>query len=627
MSTERHTPRRARVRAPEPTGRAWLNTGGEQLRLADLRGKIVLLDFWAFCCINCLHVLDELRPLEREFAEELVTIGVHSPKFEHEADADALAAAVERYEVDHPVLDDPELATWRDYAVKAWPTLVLVDPEGYVVHEAAGEGHAEALRRIVTDLVAEHDARGTLHRGSGPRVVEEKPDTTLRYPSKVLGLEGGTMLVADSARHSLVEFAADGETPLRRIGNGSRGAADGDPETASFREPGGMTLLPEHVAARVGYDVVVADTVNHLLRGVRLADGAVTTVAGTGRQWRDEEHTGPALSTALTSPWDVAWWERAGGVVIAMAGNHTLGLFDPVEGAVSRFGGTTVEGLRDGALDEAFFAQTSGLAVAGGAPESEGGDRLWLVDAETSALRWVRPVSDGFEVRTAVGKGLFDFGHADGTASEALLQHPLGVAVLPDGTVAVCDTYNGAIRRYDPESDAVSTLATEVAEPSGAITSEGELVVVAGAAHRLERPVPPGVTARLVEGASQRVARPATEIGPGEVELVVVFDPPPGQKLDERYGPSTRLEVSSSPEGMLVSGSGSGTGLSRRLVLGDGFEHGVLHVVAQAASCDDDSGVEHPACRLTRQDWGVPVRVTPDGADRLPLVMGGLDAQ
>ncbi|PRW63434.1 NHL domain-containing thioredoxin family protein [Actinopolyspora mortivallis] len=624
MSSE-HKPKRARVRAPEPTGRGWLNTGGQPLRLSELRGKVVLLDFWAFCCVNCLHVLDELRPLEREFAEELVTIGVHSPKFEHEADPEALAAAVERYEVDHPVLDDPELATWRDYAVKAWPTLVVIDPEGYVVHEAAGEGHVEALRRIISELVTEHEGRGTLHRGGGPRVPPRQADTTLRYPSKALGLEGGTVLVADSAHHSLVEFAPDGETLLRRIGSGTRGAADGDPDTASFREPGGMTLLPRHVAERVGYDVVVADTVNHLLRGVRLADGAVTTVAGTGAQWRDEARGGPAAETALTSPWDVAWWEPAGGVVIAMAGNHTLGLFDPVAGTVAGFAGTTVEGLRDGPVEEAFFAQTSGLAVDEAA-EERGEPRLWLVDAETSALRWIRPGERGFEVHTAVGRGLFDFGHADGPAAEALLQHPLGVAMLPDGTVAVCDTYNGAVRRYDPEAGVMSTLAREVAEPSGAITVEGELVVVASTAHRLERPVPPGVTAQLVEGAAHRVSRPATEIAPGEVELTVVFQPPPGQKLDERYGPSTRLEVSSSPEGLLVSGEGDGTELTRRLVLAEGFEHGVLHVVAQAASCDDDSGVEHPACRLTRQDWGVPIRLTPDGAARLPLVMGGMDA-
>ncbi|GAA0225981.1 thioredoxin-like domain-containing protein [Saccharothrix mutabilis subsp. mutabilis] len=600
--------RRARVRAPELVGRGWLNTGDRDIKLADLRGKVVLLDFWTFCCINCLHVLDELRPLEAEFADVLVTIGVHSPKFVHEADPDALKAAVERYEVHHPVLDDPELATWQNYAVKAWPTLVVVDPEGYVVHVAAGEGHVDALRTVVRELVAEHEAKGTLHRGDGPYVPPAPADTTLRFPAKAVVLPNGNLLVSDSAHHSLVELEPDGETVVRRIGTGERGRRDGVEPT--FSEPAGLALLPDDTAALVGYHVVVADTVNHLLRGLDLDTGEVTTVAGTGEQWRDGETDGPADAIHLTSPWDVAWWEPAGGVAIALAGNHTLGLFKPVERRLERLAGTTVEGLSDAPLQEAFFAQTSGLAARG--------DRLWLVDSETSALRYLE---DG-HVKTVVGKGLFDFGHRDGAADQALLQHPLGVAVLPDGSIAVADTYNGAVRRYDPATGEVSTLATDIAEPSDVLFVAGELVVVASAAHRLERPVAPGTK---VLGEAHRVKRPPTVIAPGELELSVVFTPPTGQKLDDRYGPSTRLEITSSPPELLVEGAGVGTDLKRTLRIADGFTDGVLHVVAQAASCTDDPSVEHPVCKLTRQDWGVPVRVSADGPHRLPLMMGGLD--
>ncbi|NUT99906.1 MAG: redoxin domain-containing protein [Saccharothrix sp.] len=600
--------RRARVRAPELVGRGWLNTGGKDVRLADLRGKVVLLDFWTFCCINCLHVLDELRPLEAEFADVLVTIGVHSPKFVHEADPDALKAAVERYEVHHPVLDDPELTTWQNFAVKAWPTLVVVDPEGYVVHVAAGEGHVDALRTVVGELVAEHEAKGTLHRGDGPYVPPAPADTELRFPAKAVVTPAGTLLVSDSAHHSLVELEPDGETVLRRIGTGERGRRDG--ATPTFSEPAGLALLPAGIAETVGYHVVVADTVNHLLRGLNLDTGEVTTVAGTGEQWRDGDTDGPADAIHLTSPWDVAWWEPAGGVAIALAGNHTLGLFKPVEKRLERLAGTTVEGLSDAPLKEAFFAQTSGLAAQG--------DRLWLVDSETSALRYLE---DG-EVKTVVGKGLFDFGHRDGAADQALLQHPLGVAVLPDGSIAVADTYNGAVRRYDPATGEVSTLATDIAEPSDVLFVDGELVVVASAAHRLERPVAPGTK---VLGEAHQVKRPPTVIAPGELELSVVFTPPTGQKLDDRYGPSTRLEITSSPPELLVEGAGVGTDLKRTLRIADGFTDGVLHVVAQAASCTDDPAVEHPVCKLTRQDWGVPVRVSADGPTRLPLMMGGLD--
>src|SRR5215211_3226513 len=127
-----------RVRAPELTGRGWLNTGGRDISLRELRGKIALIDFWTFCCVNCLHVLDELRPIEEKYADVLVVVGVHSPKFAHEREHSAVVAAVERYGVAHPVLDDPELHTWQQYAAKAWPTLAVVDPEGYLVASMAG---------------------------------------------------------------------------------------------------------------------------------------------------------------------------------------------------------------------------------------------------------------------------------------------------------------------------------------------------------------------------------------------------------------------------------------------------------------------------------------------------------
>lgn len=598
------TTSRVRVRAPELRGRGWLNTGGRSYSLADFRGRVLLLDFWTFCCVNCLHVLDELRPLEREFADVLVTIGVHSPKFEHEADAAALADAVERYDVHHPVLDDPDLTTWQNYAVRAWPTLVVVDPEGYIVHVAAGEGHVEALRRVIADVVAEHERKGTLRRGDDPYVAPGAADTVLRFPGKAALTPTGTLLVANSARHTLAEF--DGDTLVRTIGTGERGHTD---EPATFAEPGGIAVLPADVAARVGYDVVVADTVSHLLRGVRLSDGHVSTVAGTGAQWRDGATGGPARDVDLSSPWDVAWWAPVDGVVVAMAGNHTLSLFDPVAGTISRLAGTTVEGLQDGPFAEAFFAQPSGLAADG--------DTLWLADAETSALRWLS--GDGL-VHTAVGAGLFDFGHRDGKAGEALLQHPLGVAVLPDHSVAIADTYNGAIRRYDPASTEVTTLATGIAEPADIVVVDGELVVVASAAHTLERLT--STTATLVDGPAHQVTRQPVELAP-EIALAVVFQPPPGQRLDERYGPATRVQVTASPPALVRSGDGVSTDLTRQLVLDPLVGSGVLHVVAQAASCDVDG--EHPACRLTRQDWGVPVRVTGNGATRLPLMLGGMD--
>ncbi|MER5525091.1 thioredoxin-like domain-containing protein [Streptomyces sp. NPDC002677] len=608
------TPRRARVRAPELIGKGgWLNTGDKQYTLADLRGRIVILDFWTFCCVNCLHVLDELRELEERHRDTVVIIGVHSPKFVHEAEHQAVVDAVERYGVEHPVLDDPELATWKQYAVRAWPTLVVIDPEGYVVAQHAGEGHAHAIARLVEELEAEHEEKGTLRRGDGPYVAPEPEPTALRFPGKALLLPSGNFLVSDTTRHQLVELAEDAETVVRRIGSGGRGFADGPAAEAAFSEPQGLVLLDDG-------SVVVADTVNHALRRLDPATGVVTTLAGTGRQWWQGSPTsGPAREVDLSSPWDVAVF--GGKVWIAMAGVHQLWTYDPESGAVAVAAGTTNEGLVDGPAAEAWFAQPSGLAATA--------DRLWLADSETSALRWVD--LEG-HVHTAVGTGLFDFGHRDGAAGQALLQHPLGVTALPDGSVAVSDTYNHALRRYDPATGEVTTLATDLREPSDAVLVGDDIVVVESARHRLTRLRLPEEAVR-VESVAHRTQRAATEVAPGRLRLDVIFQAPAGQKLDTRYGPSTRLLVSSTPPELVLKGDGADTDLSRELDLNPAVPEGVLHVSAMAASCDDpesNSGSaaganEYPACHVHQQDWGVPVRLAEGGADRLPLVLAGMD--
>jgi hypothetical protein len=287
-----------------------------------------------------------------------------------------------------------------------------------------------------------------------------------------------------------------------------------------------------------------------------------------------------------------------------MAGTHQLWTFDPRTGAVEVVAGTANEGLLDGPAQDAWFAQTSGLAAAG--------DRLWLADSESSSLRWV----DDDGVHTAVGSGLFDFGFRDGPTGEALLQHPLGVTALPDGSVTVCDTYNGAVRRW--ADGALTTLATGLAEPSGAFVNGEHLVVVESAAHRLTAVPLAGVATTGADGFARTTARPVTEVAPGELELVVSFVPPPGQKVDDRFGPPSQLVVSATPPALLAGGEGRGTALTRVLRLDARVGDGVLHVAARAASCDEHGG-EGAACHLHQQDWGIPVRVVDGAPARLDL--------
>ena len=389
---------------------------------------------------------------------------------------------------------------------------------------------------------------------------------------------------------------------------------------ALLAEPQGVLLVPADAAARLGVDLLVADSVNHQLKGIRFSDGSIHVLAGTGQQLRERTGGGPALEQALSTPWDLAWFE--GRVVIAMAGTHQLWAWTPGEagdrGTLEVLGGTTNEGLRDGPVQDAWFAQPSGLATAAD------GARLWVADSETSALRSLHRDDTGrLVVESHVGTGLFDFGHRDGGADQALFQHPLGVTVLPDGSVAVSDTYNGAIRRFDPASGQVTTLAQGLAEPSDAVVetdpSSGEtrLVVVESAEHRLVRVALPD-DAQRVDGPARRTQRPATPLPTGSVALEVTFVPPPGQKLDDRWGDPTMLDVSASPAELLVAGGGRSRGLRRALTLASGIPEGTLHVSVQAAACDGDPDTgevpEHAACHLFQQDWGIPVTID-DSAD------------
>ncbi|ABY24543.1 conserved hypothetical protein [Renibacterium salmoninarum ATCC 33209] len=401
---------------------------------------------------------------------------------------------------------------------------MVIDPEGYIVANLSGEGHAAGLESFIPELIAIHEAKGTLHRGDGPYVAPEPRAGTLRFPGKVAPLRNRNFLVSDTGHHRLVELEADLETVVRAFGTGTKGFADGAAQMARFNEPQGLVLLPEVLAAQLGYDVVVADSVNHRLRGISLTDGSVRTLAGNGVQRLldagpntvndDGEGTsgvlsGDPLTIALSSPWDVTYSETLGQVVIAMAGTHQIFGFDPAAQTVSILAGTGLEGLLDGAADQAWFAQSSGLAV------DANGD-IWVAASETSALRVLR-VTDGRvnRVETAVGEGLFDFGFQDGDASAARLQHPLGVAALPDGSVAIADTYNGAVRRYDPASKTVSTLARDLAEPSDVVLDGDLLIVVEANRHQLSRVALPKEALQVDEGSAQ-TQRPAINVAAGD---------------------------------------------------------------------------------------------------------------
>lgn len=431
------------VRAPELTapGGVWINTPAP-LTLAGLRGRIVVLDFWTGCCVNCLHILPALAKLEAAFPRDVVVIGVYSPKFPHEQDPATARDNVARLGITHPVLHDPERHLWNQYAVRAWPTLVFVDPNGYVLGQASGEPDPATLIQTIRRMVRAAAQLGDMQpAGLDVLAPPPAPPTRFRYPGKIRpipgrGRDAACWALADAGHHQVV-LLDDAGTVVARIGSGVAGAQDGSALRACFRGPQGVAADMEAIW--------VADTGNHLIRRVDLATGEVTTVAGTGLRGAALGEAAPALDTALASPWDLVPF--GGGVLFANAGTHQLGALDPA-GEVERLAGTGVEHLQDGPAADAMLAQPSGLALDGA--------RLFFADSETSAVRLLD--LDTMEVSTLAGTGLFDHGARNGALAEASFQHPLGVAMMGEHTLLVADSYNNRVRVIDLWERTVSDL-------------------------------------------------------------------------------------------------------------------------------------------------------------------------
>jgi NHL repeat len=422
-----------------------------------------------------MHLFPQLRKVERKYPNEVVVIGVHSPKFPAERETANLRAAVMRYGIEHPVVNDRDFRIWQEYAGRAWPTLYFVDPEGRVIGRHEGEIRFEELDRVVGEMLAEFDRKGLLVHRPLPTRLERDADQTspLLFPGKVLA-DGASrrLFIADSGQNRILVAGLDG-TIERTIGSGEAGLGDGDFATARFHAPQGMALR--------GDLLYVADLENHAIRRVDLAREAVTTLAGTGEQATGFHDGGAARQVALSSPWDLA--RRDDILYVAMAGFHQIWALDLRAETIRPFAGTGHEGIEDGPRPAAWFAQPSGLVL--------GPDVLYVADAETSAIRAIDLAPDG-PVRTLVGQGLFEFGDVDGTGDEVRLQHPLGLAHDDaEGLLYVADSYNNKIKRLDPRTRRADSFLgsgqpgdhdgvgpdARFREPSGLSLANGELYV------------------------------------------------------------------------------------------------------------------------------------------------------
>lgn len=450
-----------RVRAPDFTGViGWFNVPAP-LSLKALRGKVVLLDFWTYGCVNCMHILPDLKRLEEKYRDELVVIGVHSAKFTNEGQDDNIRRIIVRYEIEHPVANDANFAVWRQYGARAWPTQILIDPEGYVVGAASGEGHADGFDQAIAAVIHVFDEQGKMDRRPLPLAPERERQraSTLAFPGKVLADEaGGRLFIADSSHHRVLIATMEGRV-TDVIGRGpsaddrTSGAGGGVGGTAGAKPPGvsfeaARFYRPQGLALDVPRQrLYIADTENHQIRCADLAARLVTTVAGTGKQAAWGGTGGAALETSISSPWDLVLEDRL--LFVAMAGTHQIWVLDLERQLAIPYAGSGAEARADGSIDEAAFAQPSGLAIAG--------ETMYVADAESNIIRAVA-LPPANVVTTVAGGDLFEFGDVDGTGDKVRFQHPLGIA-WAGGRLFVADTYNHRIKALDPATRATKAFA------------------------------------------------------------------------------------------------------------------------------------------------------------------------
>ena len=620
----------AAVRAPEfPEGMQWLNTD-KPLRLADLRGKVVLLDFWTYCCINCMHIIPELTALEKKYAKELVVIGVHSAKFQNESDVANIRQAILRYEIQHPVVNDRDFRIWRAYAVRAWPTLMVVRPDGYVLGHLSGEGNKAIVERVVDELITEAKSQGSLNDTPLHFALEKDQHTSgsLSFPGKVLAdAPSQRLFIADSNHNRIVVTDLEGKV-LAVAGSGAMGRADSDFATATFYHPQGMALD--------GHMLYVADTENHLLRRLDLQARTVTTIAGTGEQARTFNVPGTGTQVALNSPWDLT---RLGTqLFIAMAGAHQVWVMNLETAYLEPYAGSGREDIIDAPRLQAAMAQPSGI--------TSDGTLLYVADSETSAIRSISLGINGV-VQTIVGEGLFEFGDQDGIGkAQVRLQHPLGIA-YHENFLYVADTYNHKIKKIAPVTATASTYvgsgkpggrdgkASELYEPGGLSLAGGKLYIADTNNHaiRVADLATGEVTTLSLRGLAAPMAvagfsstnfgdEEIIKVAPQQVKagaagtILINLQFPEGYHLNSRA--PLNYSVSVSGEGISIAESDrTGQAIAPALPLAIPFQAAAGPHQATADIdmtfyyCrEDDTGV----CVIQSVRWQVPLHTDPEGS-------------
>ncbi|KAG2406414.1 Protein SUPPRESSOR OF QUENCHING 1 [Vigna angularis] len=441
-----------------PSKLDWLNTAPLQFR-RDLKGKIVLLDFWTYCCINCMHVLPDLDALEKKYKDmPFVVVGVHSAKFDNEKDSEAIRNAVLRYGISHPVVNDGDMFLWRNLGISSWPTFAIVGPDGKLLAQLAGEGHRKDLDDFVEAALLYYGKQNmldntpislNLEKDNDPRLLT----SPLKFPGKLaVDVLNNRLFISDSNHNRIVVTDLDGNFIVQIGSSGEEGLNDGSFDDATFNRPQGLAY---NAKKNILY---VADTENHALREIDFVNEKVRTLAGNGTKGSDYVGGGKGGTQLLNSPWDVCFHPFEETIYIAMAGQHQIWEHNLLEATSRAFSGDGYErNLNGSSSTNTSFAQPSGLSL------SQDLSKIYIADSESSSIRVVDLKTGGSQLLAGgdpmFADNLFKFGDQDGIGSDVLLQHPLGVMCANDGEIYIADSYNHKIKKLDPTSKRVSTIA------------------------------------------------------------------------------------------------------------------------------------------------------------------------
>lgn len=457
--------------APEfPEGAEWFNVT-HPLTLEELRGKVVVLQFFTYGCVTSNQDIFKLEMLKSAFPNEVVVIGVHANKFPHEGESENIREYLQRNAITHPVVNDTEYALAAQYGANIWPTYVLISPEGTFLGMQEGGLKFEQWQPGLADVLAEFESLGKTDPAPLTFVshADFGLDTLLRYPSTILADEAHDRLfISDAGNNRILITDLDGAL-LDVIGSTEAGWQDGSFENAAFLRPQGLALADENT-------LYIADTENQVIRRADLQARTVTTIAGVNERVYIAADAGPALKARLSYPWGLLYQD--GLLYVSMMGQHQIWIYNPQSEEMILFAGTGVEKLIDGPLLQAAMNQPTAL--------TSDGEILYFTDSEASAIRQL-DMNPAGSVQTIVGHDFFVFGDADGVGDDVLLQRPSGIAYY-EGLLYVADSYNNKIKIIDPSTRESTTYLGEDAsfnEPGGVSIAANQLYIADTNNHRI----------------------------------------------------------------------------------------------------------------------------------------------